>query len=231
LTKLVETWCSRASLRQRRGRAGRTQPGECWKLFTRLRESRLPAHSVPEMLRTPLEHLVLQIRVMREKEEEEGAVDVKAYLAKAIEPPSVAAIDTAWRVLLDLGAVLGSMDAAAESRVTALGKHLVSLLTFHSKGRRMATEYFAQMFLPLDLRLGKVCLVLSVRRNWCPDFRVRCSSLARFSVVSIRCVALRLAASTWTQIFSSPQILTIAAALSSKPLFSGSVEDRESARQ
>ena len=35
LTKLTEQWVTRAAARQRRGRAGRTQPGVCYKLYTR----------------------------------------------------------------------------------------------------------------------------------------------------------------------------------------------------
>ena len=32
--QLVNCWASRAAARQRRGRAGRVRPGECWRLFT-----------------------------------------------------------------------------------------------------------------------------------------------------------------------------------------------------
>ena len=34
---LVEDWVSRASAKQRRGRAGRVRPGKCFSLFTRRR--------------------------------------------------------------------------------------------------------------------------------------------------------------------------------------------------
>lgn len=90
MQRLVEAWTSRASGRQRRGRAGRTQPGEvsaqmevwgctdlaqCYKLYTRRTEtnsmSRFP---VPEILRTPLESLFLQVKAMNED------TDVKDFL-------------------------------------------------------------------------------------------------------------------------------------------------------
>jgi ATP-dependent RNA helicase DHX57 len=52
---------SQDSLRQRRGRAGRVQAGRCFRLLTRGTCEKLPLHSVPEMLRAPLENLVLQV--------------------------------------------------------------------------------------------------------------------------------------------------------------------------
>ena len=84
---LVETWASRASCKQRRGRAGRTRPGQCFKLFTRKTEAtKMQAQQVPELLRTPLEQLCLQVKSM-------GKEDVKAFLQRAIDPPSVAVSD------------------------------------------------------------------------------------------------------------------------------------------
>lgn len=54
---------SRASARQRRGRAGRVKPGHCVRLFTRHTHDGVMAdHQVPEMLRVPLEGLALQVR-------------------------------------------------------------------------------------------------------------------------------------------------------------------------
>ena len=46
LTKLTEQWISRAAARQRRGRAGRTQPGVCYKLYTRGQEKRMEQVSI-----------------------------------------------------------------------------------------------------------------------------------------------------------------------------------------
>ena len=69
LSRLVETWITKAAAKQRRGRAGRTRPGKCYKLFTRKQETVMKAFPVPEMLRVPLESLSLQIKVMRENED------------------------------------------------------------------------------------------------------------------------------------------------------------------
>lgn len=131
LSKLVEVWASRAACRQRRGRAGRTKPGVCYKLFTRrIEEQHQARFAVPEILRTPLEALFLQIKAMDQD------ADVKAYLRRAIDPPKMEALDSAWRTLIDLGAVEGE---EATSRLTALGRHMSQL--------------------PVDLRLAKMLVL------------------------------------------------------------------------
>ncbi len=62
LQALVECWASRASVRQRRGRAGRVSPGHCLRLFSRhTHDVVMDAHQQPEILRVPLEGLVLQV--------------------------------------------------------------------------------------------------------------------------------------------------------------------------
>jgi HrpA-like RNA helicase len=69
ISKLVETWVTRAAARQRRGRAGRTQPGVCYKLYTRKQEEQMTRFPVPEILRVPLESISLAVKVMRENED------------------------------------------------------------------------------------------------------------------------------------------------------------------
>lgn len=93
----------------------------------------MPRFPVPEILRTPLESLFLQVKAMNED------TDVKAFLrliphfdsldlvlkvlshSKAIDPPKMKAINAAWETLQDLGAVEGDDH---RSRLTALGRHV-----------------------------------------------------------------------------------------------------------
>ncbi|KAI8145909.1 P-loop containing nucleoside triphosphate hydrolase protein [Fennellomyces sp. T-0311] len=132
MMRLVETWASRASCKQRRGRAGRTRPGECFKIFSRDTESRkMHAQQIPELLRTPLEQLCLQIKSM-------GEFDVKTFLRNAIDPPSTAALDSAIRTLQAVDAI----DDSPRGELTPLGKHMASI--------------------PADLRVGKMLLLGSV---------------------------------------------------------------------
>jgi ERCC4-related helicase len=51
---LQPTWISRASAKQRKGRAGRVQPGICFHLFSRTRHESMPPFTESELLRTPL---------------------------------------------------------------------------------------------------------------------------------------------------------------------------------
>jgi ATP-dependent RNA helicase DHX57 len=69
LTKLVEQWITRAAGRQRRGRAGRTSPGVCYKLYTRARERKMAQFPRPEILRVPLESICLTVKTTRGNED------------------------------------------------------------------------------------------------------------------------------------------------------------------
>ncbi|KAF7337468.1 p-loop containing nucleoside triphosphate hydrolase protein [Mycena sanguinolenta] len=127
MSRLVEAYITRAAGRQRRGRAGRTQPGFCYKLYTRKQEANMGNFPVPEILRVPLESISLTVKVMREEE------DVKLFLMRAIDPPKVAAMEAAWAVLEELGAV------DLDGKLTPLGRHISAL--------------------PVDLRLAKMLVL------------------------------------------------------------------------
>ncbi|KAF9982153.1 hypothetical protein BGZ65_003180 [Modicella reniformis] len=115
MTKLVETWTSFASTRQRKGRAGRTRPGIVYKLFSKKQSLKLAPQQDPEILRIPLEQLCLSVKAMGEK-------NVEAFLSKALTPPSVAAIQSALKTLEDLSALDSST-----GDLTPLGRHMADI--------------------------------------------------------------------------------------------------------
>ncbi|CCL98140.1 uncharacterized protein FIBRA_00134 [Fibroporia radiculosa] len=113
LTRLLEQWVTRAAARQRRGRAGRTQPGVCYKLYTKMQERKMAPFPVPEIMRVPLESIALVVKVVHN--------DVKGFLSRALDPPDTATMDSALRVLEDLAAL------NADGEVTPLGRHMAML--------------------------------------------------------------------------------------------------------
>ncbi|KAK9900546.1 P-loop containing nucleoside triphosphate hydrolase protein [Cystobasidium minutum MCA 4210] len=138
LQRLVEDWNSLAGSRQRRGRAGRTKSGKCWRLYSHYQEDYvIPKYTTPEILRTPLASLVLQVKALR------GEKDVVQFLSNALDAPDVAAIKEALGTLLGLGAIEDGEDGnAGTARLTPLGQNLA--------------------LLPLDLRLGKMLILASI---------------------------------------------------------------------
>ncbi|KAH8052988.1 helicase [Aureococcus anophagefferens] len=88
-------------LRYRAGRAGRVRAGACYRLYPRkLHDEGLPAHTAPEMLRTPLADAVLKVLRL-------GFGGPKAFLARALQPPRPESVDAALRDLVAVGAVAG----------------------------------------------------------------------------------------------------------------------------
>ncbi len=84
------------------GRAGRTQPGECYRLFTRCNERlSFVDFPQPEMIMSRLDNIYLQAKLL-------NINNVKIFLQDALDPPSIEAIEHAENFLYDLGALLSS---------------------------------------------------------------------------------------------------------------------------
>jgi ATP-dependent RNA helicase DHX37/DHR1 len=63
LTQFEVNWISKSSATQRAGRAGRTGPGHCYRLFSSaFYNDKFPQFSVPDIKNTPLEAVVLQLK-------------------------------------------------------------------------------------------------------------------------------------------------------------------------
>lgn len=61
VSTLQSSWISKASAKQREGRAGRCQPGVCYHLYSKFRAAALPDFQIPELKRMPIEELCLQV--------------------------------------------------------------------------------------------------------------------------------------------------------------------------
>ncbi|MDT8450041.1 MAG: ATP-dependent helicase HrpB [Wenzhouxiangellaceae bacterium] len=61
MTRLVTTRVSQAASEQRRGRAGRIEPGVCYRLWSEAEQRRLPKFTPPEILEADLAPMVLEL--------------------------------------------------------------------------------------------------------------------------------------------------------------------------
>ncbi|ETS80107.1 hypothetical protein PFICI_07636 [Pestalotiopsis fici W106-1] len=113
MRKLEETFASRAACKQRRGRAGRVQAGNCYKLYTRNLEQQMAERPDPEIRRVPLEQLCLSVRAM-------GTRDVAGFLGRTPTPPESTAVEGAMKLLQRMGALDGD-------ELTALGQQLAMI--------------------------------------------------------------------------------------------------------
>lgn len=111
LTRLETVPVSRAAADQRRGRAGRTEPGVCYRLWLEAAQGALPAFTPPEILTADLAPLALELAGWGA-----GPGDL-AWL----DPPPDAALAQARALLGDLGAL------AADGTPTAHGRALLRL--------------------------------------------------------------------------------------------------------
>ncbi|SPO31151.1 related to ECM16 - putative DEAH-box RNA helicase [Ustilago trichophora] len=91
------SWISKASASQRAGRAGRTGPGHCYRLYSSaVYEDHFTQFSSPEILRTPVDGLVLSMKAMN--------IDNVANFPFPT-PPDRVALKKAEQILTHLGAL------------------------------------------------------------------------------------------------------------------------------
>ena len=112
MTRLETTRVSRASADQRRGRAGRTAPGICVRLWDEGTHAQLLAGSVPEILEADLAPLALELACA-------GVPDPSAL--RWLDAPPAGALAAGRELLTELGAL------DVDGRVTAHGRAMAAL--------------------------------------------------------------------------------------------------------
>jgi ATP-dependent helicase HrpB len=123
LDRLRLTPISRASAEQRAGRAGRTRPGVCLRLWSELAHRARAEQTEPEIRRVDLSGAVLHLACL-------GESDVLRF--PWLEPPREASVEQARALLRRLGAI-------DDTGVTALGRHL-GRLPVHPRLGRLLVE-------------------------------------------------------------------------------------------
>lgn len=112
VTRLETVRASRAAVEQRSGRAGRTEPGACYRLWDAPQTQSLPAYATPEIQSADLAGLLLDCAAW-------GVTDT-LQLAW-LDPPPRAALAAAREELVALGAI------GRDGRILEHGRHLRAL--------------------------------------------------------------------------------------------------------
>ncbi|XP_037812278.1 DExH-box ATP-dependent RNA helicase DExH1 [Lucilia sericata] len=136
-SQLQAIWISQADACQRSGRAGRTQNGVCYRLYSKAKYQFMPQFSIPEFMRIPLTEICLYAKTLEPK------CGVQTYLQKSLNPPSTLSIQNAVRKLKILGVFRD------DESVTELGKHLVDIPLDVQLGKCLLYGVFLKCYDPI----------------------------------------------------------------------------------
>ena len=152
---------SRASADQRTGRAGRTAPGTCLRLWSQEEHGHRAAQELPEIKRLDLAEVVLTLKAS-------GVEDLRKF--RWLDPPEERALAHAEELLADLGALKAGQGAAAGiAQITEIGRKMLAF-PLHPRYSRMllaAQDYGCvhQACLVAALTQGRDLLLRTVDRD------------------------------------------------------------------
>jgi ATP-dependent helicase HrpB len=207
LTRLETVRVSRASADQRRGRAGRLEPGVCYRLWDEPQTASLEPYAQPEILAADLSSLVLELAQW-------GVTDPAKLVY--LDPPPVPALSEARTLLVALRAIDGV------GRITQQGK-LLNRLPLPPRLARMVVEAGWQGTGPLAAEIAAVLTERGLGGNDI-DLRHRIEALRRDR--SPRATEARRMAMRWAEMASCgegregapPQALTASPVSRRRPL-------------
>ncbi|EGX96110.1 ATP-dependent RNA helicase A [Cordyceps militaris CM01] len=146
LSRLIDTFISRANAKQRRGRAGRVQKGLCFHMYTQFRHNNLMGdQQTPEMLRLSLQDLAIRVKICK-------IGGIEETLGDALDPPSAKNIRRAIDALIDVRALTPGED------LTPLGHQLARLPLDVFLGKLIL---FGTIFKCLDVALTLAAILSS----------------------------------------------------------------------
>jgi ATP-dependent helicase HrpB len=158
-TLLVER-ISRASADQRAGRAGRTAPGVCLRLWSQEEHGHRLQQEVPEIKRLDLAEVVLTLKAA-------GVENLRRF--RWLEPPEERALAHAEQLLIDLGALKAAGNSDHGPQITEVGRKMLAFPLHPRYGRMLlaAQEYRCvhQACLVAALTQGRDLLLRNVDRD------------------------------------------------------------------
>ena len=131
MTRLTTVATSRASAEQRAGRAGRTEPGAAYRLWSRIEHGTRSKHRTPEILQADLAGFALELAAWGVGADRERPVGDLVF----VDEPPTAALRQARELLADLRAI----DSESGS-LTPLGHDMLSLPVHPRLARMVAVE-------------------------------------------------------------------------------------------
>ncbi|CAH0521625.1 unnamed protein product [Peronospora belbahrii] len=144
MESLVIVPISKVSAQQRAGRAGRTAPGKCYRLYNKVSYEEMAQETVPEIQRTNLANTVLYLKLL-------GIQDVLGF--SYLDPPDEDSLLDALKQLY----VLGALDSTT-GEATPLGK-LMAAFPLEPKLSRALVE---SLLLKCSREMTQVVAMLSV---------------------------------------------------------------------
>jgi ATP-dependent helicase HrpB len=157
MTRLETVRVTRASADQRRGRAGRTAPGVCYRLWAEHEQTHLLPFAAPEIMDADLAPLTLDLAAA-------GVAD--AAELPWLDPPPPAALAGARELLEQLGAL------DARGRLTSRGERMASL-AMHPRLAHMLLEADALGLGGLACDLAALLGERDILRGHAPDADLR----------------------------------------------------------
>ncbi|MGA4439609.1 ATP-dependent RNA helicase HrpA [Psychrobacter pocilloporae] len=131
---------SQAAANQRKGRCGRVAPGVCIRLYSEEDFNGRPEFTEPEILRTNLASVILQMANLRL-----GSVDDFDF----IEPPDSRLVTDGHKLLDELGAITSKKDSTQDKRNPSKRQKGLDHLRLTTTGQKMAR-------MPIDPRLARM---------------------------------------------------------------------------
>ncbi len=177
MTRLETLPVSRAAAEQRRGRAGRTAPGVCYRVYTEADERKLPAATAAEILEADLASFALDLALWGTKSSDLRFLDAPpaAHLSQGMDLlRDLGALDSEGRPT-DLGRRMGDVGvhprlarmllSARNGRAARMAAQLAAILSERDFVRARPQERNASLEARLDLLEGRPVAALEPDRQ------------------------------------------------------------------